>query len=118
MRAHRHSKPEVFGKGYGSHMLDKYRLFKTFVKLSFKVFVNIFAPSAYYEKYHWEVIDLYYKFRGFRHGTDNSKRCDACGSELEPRPEPKPITPVPRKPITITPPINKIEKAESESPDK
>jgi hypothetical protein len=39
-------------------------------------------PRLFHERYHWDIIDLYYKLRGYRHGTNDEKRCDECGNEL------------------------------------
>ena len=78
-------KPEIFGKGYGAHLAYNFSLVKLFFKLSIKLFINAFVPGVYYEEAHWRVIDLYHKMSGHRHGTNNSKRCEHCGSTLEPR---------------------------------
>ena len=96
-------KPNVFGKGYGKHLAHNFELVKIFTKLAIKLFINAFVPCVYYEEAHWRVIDLYYKMSGHRHGTNNPKRCNQCGSNLEPKepekphvlkiePEPKPNT--------------------------
>ncbi|MHA1289144.1 MAG: hypothetical protein ACTSPB_17285 [Candidatus Thorarchaeota archaeon] len=41
----------------------------------------MFIPVAFYERAHWEVIDLYHQMSGFRHGTNNDHRCSKCGHE-------------------------------------
>lgn len=81
-------KPRVFGKGYGAHLAYNFSLVRTFTKLAIKLFINAFVPGVYYEKAHWTVIDLYYKMSGHRHGTNDPKRCDQCGSNLEPSQSP------------------------------
>lgn len=96
-------KPHVFGPGYGAHLAYNFGLTKTFTKLAIKIFINTFIPGVYYEEAHWEVIDLYYKMNGRRHGTNNPKRCDECGSILEPQTPAKPhvvATLQPTKPST------------------
>jgi len=75
-------KPKIFGKGYGKHVASNLKLMKRFFWLGWKMLANTFIPSAFYEKAHWEVIDLYHKMRGFRHGTKDEKRCKECGHEL------------------------------------
>jgi len=75
-------KPKIFGAGYGKHVSHNYKLMKKFFWLGWKMLVNTFIPGAFYECAHWEVIDLYYKMQGHRHGTDNEKRCDRCGANL------------------------------------
>lgn len=78
-------KPRVFGPGYGTHLAYNFSLVKICAKLVIKLFINAFIPGVYYEEAHWRVIDLYYKMSGRRYGTNNSKRCDHCGSILEPK---------------------------------
>ena len=90
MPPHHSPKPKIFGKGYGAHLAYNIGLVRTFTKLAIKVFINIFIPGVYYEEAHWEVIDLYYEMSGRRHGTNNPKRCDECGSTLEPKKPAKP----------------------------
>lgn len=75
-------KPKIFGDGYGKHVSYNYVLMKKFFWLGWKMLVNMFIPGVFYERAHWEVIDLYYKMQGRRHGTDNEKRCDECGGNL------------------------------------
>ncbi len=75
-------KPKIFGEGYGKHVADNLKLMQRFFWLGWKILANTFVPSAFYERAHWEVIDLYHRMRGFRHGTDNEKRCDECGGEI------------------------------------
>ena len=75
-------KPEIFGEGYGKHIAKNYRLMKQFFWLGWKMMVHMFIPQAFYESAHWEVIDLYHKFRGYRHGTHSDHRCAECGGEL------------------------------------
>ncbi len=75
-------KPEIFGKGYGQHILHNYRLMKQFFWLGWKMMVNMFVPGVFYERAHWEVIDLYHKMRGTRHGTVSDHRCSKCGGDL------------------------------------
>ena len=75
-------KPKIFGNGYGKHISHNYQLMKKFFGLGLKLLANMFIPGIYYERAHWEVIDLYYKMQGYRHGTDNAKRCDECGTDL------------------------------------
>lgn len=77
-------KPKMFGKGYGTHLARNFHLSKKFINLAFKAIVNGIAPDIYYERVHFETIDLYYRFCGFRHGIDNPTRCEYCGSGLEP----------------------------------
>lgn len=80
----RHSpKPKIFGKGYGAHLAYNFGLVKILFKLTIKLFINAFVPCTYYEEAHWRIVDLYYKMRGHRHGTNNLKRCEHCGSQLE-----------------------------------
>jgi len=76
-------KPKIFGKGYGKHVSANLRLMKRFFWLGWKMLANTFIPTLFYERAHWEVVDLYYKMRGYRHGTQNEHRCGSCGSELE-----------------------------------
>ena len=75
-------KPKIFGEGYREHLSYNYGLMKKFFWLGWKMLVNMFIPAAFYEKAHWEVIDLYHKMRGFRHGTVSDHRCPECGGEL------------------------------------
>ena len=75
-------KPEIFGKGYGQHILHNYRLMKQFFWLGWKMLVHMFIPGVFYERAHWEVIDLYHKMRGLRHGTVSDHRCPECGHDL------------------------------------
>jgi len=74
-------KPKIFGKGYGKHVAYNYALMKKFFWLGWKMLVNMFIPVAFYERAHWEVIDLYHQMSGFRHGTNNDHRCSKCGHE-------------------------------------
>jgi len=74
--------PKIFGKGYGHHILYNYRLMKKFFWLGWKMMVHMFIPNVFYERAHWEVIDLYHKMRGLRHGTISDHRCSKCGSDL------------------------------------
>ena len=74
-------KPEIFGKGYGKHVAYNYALMKTFFSLGWKMLANMLIPNVFYEHAHWEVIDLYHKMSGFRHGTINDHRCSECGHE-------------------------------------
>lgn len=85
-------KPNVFGKGYGKHLANNFGLIKIMIKLIIKLFINVFVPGVYYEEAHWRVIDLYYKMNGYRHGTNNPKRCEHCGSKLEPKESLAPVT--------------------------
>lgn len=55
---------------------------KQFFWLGWKMLANTFIPAVFYERAHWEVIDLYHKMRGFRHGTKNDHRCAECGNEF------------------------------------
>lgn len=82
--------PRVFGKGYGGHLAYNLRLAKLFTRLVFVSIIHAFAPTAYVEKAHWQIIEMYYKHKGLRHGTMDPKRCDHCGSTLEPQPEIEP----------------------------
>lgn len=75
-------KPKMFGKGYGQHISYTYRLMKKFFWLGWKMMVNMFIPHVFYEQAHWEVIDLYHKMRGYRHGTHSDHRCPECGGDL------------------------------------
>lgn len=75
-------KPKIFGKGYGKHVAYNYKLMKRFFWLGWKMLVNMFIPAAFYERAHWEVIEMYHKMRGYRHGTVSDHRCDKCGGEL------------------------------------
>lgn len=79
-------KPKIFGDGYGKHVSHNYWLIKKFFWLGWKMLVHMFIPGIFYERAHWEVIDLYYKMQGYRHGTNDTKRCGKCGSKLEPNP--------------------------------
>ena len=81
MKVNERPKPRIFGKGYGSHLLLGFTYVGAFFRMAFQALLNTLVPTAYHEKYHWDIIDLYYKLRGFRHGTDNPKRCTECGSE-------------------------------------
>ena len=103
MPPHHSPKPKILGPGYGTHLVYNFSLVKLFFKLAIKLFINAFVPGVYYEEAHWRVIDLYHKMSGYRHGTNNPKRCNQCGSTLEPQkpakphvikiePEPKPST--------------------------
>ena len=74
-------KPKIFGKGYGKHVAYNYALMKRFFWLGWKMLVNMVIPAAFYERAHWEVIDLYHNMSGFRHGTNNDHRCGECGHE-------------------------------------
>lgn len=74
-------KPKVFGKGYGAHLSYNLQLVKLFIKLALQVFINAFIPGVYYEQAHWQVIDIYHKMRGFRHGTQSDHRCPECGAD-------------------------------------
>jgi len=75
-------KPKIFGKGYGQHVATNVKLMKQFFWLGWKMLVNTFIPFVFYERAHWEVIDLYYKMRGLRHGTRNDHRCAECGTDF------------------------------------
>lgn len=75
-------KPKIFGKGYGKHVVANLRLMKRFFWLGWKMLANTFIPTLFYERAHWEVIDLYHKMRGYRHGTRNEHRCKECGGDL------------------------------------
>ena len=75
-------KPKIFGKGYGKHVANNLKLMKQFFWLGWKMLANTFVPGVFYERAHWEVIDLYHSMRGFRHGTSNNHRCAACGSDF------------------------------------
>ena len=75
-------KPKIFGKGYGKHVSYNFKLMKRFFWLGWKLFANMLIPGAFYERAHWEVIDMYHNMRGYRHGTINNHRCDKCGNEL------------------------------------
>jgi len=74
-------KPKIFGEGYGKHVAYNYALMKKFFWLGWKMMANMIIPAAFYERAHWEVIDLYHKMSGFRHGTRNDHRCTECGHE-------------------------------------
>ena len=82
MHPYHSPKPKIFGAGYGKHVSHNYRLMKKFFALGWKMLVNMFIPGVFYERAHWEVIDLYYKMQGYRHGTNDVKRCDGCGANL------------------------------------
>lgn len=82
MQVHEHPKPKVFGKGYGTHIAYHFKLLAKLIGMLCRLLVTTFAPSVYHEKYHWDIIDIYHKLRGYRHGTDNEKRCSECGTEL------------------------------------
>jgi hypothetical protein len=75
-------KPRIFGKGYGKHIATNLKVMRKFFWLGWKSLVNTFVPFAFYEVAHWEVIDLYYAMRGYRHGTKCNTRCEKCGSDL------------------------------------
>jgi len=75
-------KPKIFGEGYGKHVATNVKLMKQFFWLGWKMLANTFIPTMFYEHAHWEVIELYYKMRGIRHGTKNDHRCPKCGSEF------------------------------------
>ena len=75
-------KPKIFGKGYGKHVVTNLRLMKRFFWLGWKMLANTFIPTLFYERAHWEVVDLYHRMRGYRHGTKNDHRCESCGSDL------------------------------------
>ena len=75
-------KPKIFGKGYGKHVAANLQLMKRFFWLGWKMLANTFIPTLFYERAHWEVIDLYHKMRGYRHGTKCDHRCNACGGDL------------------------------------
>jgi len=75
-------KPKIFGEGYGAHLAYNYRLMKKFFWLGWKMLINMFVPAAFYEQAHWEVIELYHKMRGNRHGTFSDHRCPKCGNDL------------------------------------
>ena len=75
-------KPKIFGKGYGKHVANNLKLMKQFFWLGWKMLANTFVPGVFYERAHWEVIDLYHSMRGFRHGTSNDHRCAECGSDF------------------------------------
>ena len=75
-------KPEIFGKGYGKHVANNFVLMKQFFWLGWKMLVNTFFPAVFYERAHWEVIELYYKMRCFRHGTKSDHRCAKCGTDF------------------------------------
>ena len=87
MQVHKHPKPKVFGKGYGTHIAYHFKLFKKFVAVTSRIFLNMLIPSVYHERYHWDIIDIYHRLRGYRHGTENEKRCNECGTELMSRDE-------------------------------
>jgi len=87
MQVHEHPKPKIFGKGYGTHIAYHFKLFRLLAKIAIRSFVTMLIPSAYHEQYHWDIIDLYHKLRGYRHGTVNEKRCNECGTELMTRDE-------------------------------
>jgi hypothetical protein len=82
MQVHEHPKPKIFGKGYGAHIAYHFRVFTVIAKILLQLTVTMFLPRVYHQKYHWDIIDLYYKLRGERHGTANERRCDECGTEL------------------------------------
>ena len=75
-------KPKIFGKGYGKHVVTNLRLMKRFFWLGWKMLANTFIPTLFYERAHWEVVDLYHRMRGYRHGTKIDHRCESCGSDL------------------------------------
>ena len=75
-------KPKIFGEGYGQHVATNLRLMKKFFWLGWKMLANTFIPFVFYENAHWEVVELYYRMRGFRHGTANDHRCNSCGHDL------------------------------------
>lgn len=75
-------KPKIFGEGYGKHVVYNFKLMKRFFWMGWKLLANTFIPGAFYEAAHWEVIEMYHKMRGFRHGTRNDHRCNECGHEL------------------------------------
>jgi len=75
-------KPKIFGEGYGEHLSYNYKLMKKFFWLGWKMMVNMLIPGVFYERAHWEVVELYHKMRGFRHGTISDHRCPECGGEL------------------------------------
>lgn len=75
-------KPKIFGEGYGRHVASNLILMKKFFWLGWKMLANTFIPNVFYEKAHWEVVELYHKMRGFRFGTQNDHRCSECGHEL------------------------------------
>ena len=75
-------KPKIFGVGYGAHLAYNLRLVKQFIKVALQVFINAFVPCTYYEKAHWQVIELYHRMRGFRHGTESDHRCKECGTDM------------------------------------
>jgi hypothetical protein len=93
MHTYRPPTPRVLGKGYGSHLVQHFRLAKKFGKLMFISLVHAFVPCTYIDRVHYQVINLYYRFKGLRHGTMNPKRCDHCGITLEPRDE-QPAVPI------------------------
>jgi hypothetical protein len=74
-------KPKIFGKGYGNHVAANLRLMKRFFWLGWKMLANTFIPTLFYERAHWEVIELYHKMRGYRHGTRSDHRCGECGAD-------------------------------------
>jgi len=75
-------KPKMFDKGYGQHISYNYKLMKKFFWLGWKMMVHMFIPGVFYERAHWEIIELYHKMRGFRHGTISDHRCPECGGDL------------------------------------
>jgi hypothetical protein len=75
-------KPKMFGEGYGKHISYNFKLMKQLFWLGWKMMANMFIPGVFYETAHWEIIDLYHKMRGFRHGTISDHRCKECGGEL------------------------------------
>lgn len=85
MHSNRPFKPSIFGKGYGVHVSYNLKIAKAFLKLAYKLFINAFFPSKYYDEAYGRIVDFYYKMRGHRHGTPDLKRCNECGSQLEPR---------------------------------
>ncbi len=85
MQPYHSPKPSIFGKGYGKHILYNLKIAKSFLKLAYKLFVNAFIPGKYYDETYSQIVNFYYKLRGHRHGTLDLKRCNECGSQLEPR---------------------------------
>lgn len=82
MQATHSPKPKVFGEGYGKHVSYNFGLMKQLFWLGWKMLAHMLVPSTFYERAHWEVVELYHKMRGFRHGTISDHRCPECGGEL------------------------------------
>lgn len=75
-------KPRIFGKGYGTHLTYNLKLANQFIKLFLQITINALIPGAFYEKAHWQIIELYHRMRGFRHGTESDHRCKECGTDM------------------------------------